>query len=51
MITHQIRRLLCRTRKSVKVTNVLGNVRSWHEADKLYELKVRSERRADVGDQ
>lgn len=48
MITHQIRRLLCRTRKSVKVTNVLGNVRSWHEADQVTEVKVRCERTAEV---
>lgn len=30
-----MRRLLCRTRKSEKVTNVLGNIRFWHEADEL----------------
>jgi len=32
MIIHQLRRLLRRTRKPVKVINVLGNVHSWHRA-------------------
>lgn len=38
MIIHQLRRLLCRTRKPVKVINVLGNVRSCHKADSLRSM-------------
>lgn len=38
MIIHQLRRLLCRTRKPVKVINVLGNARSCHKADSLRSM-------------
>lgn len=48
MIIHQIRRLPCKTHKSVKVNNVLGNFRSWHRADFLTELKVCCDQISDI---